>query len=205
MRFIFEDVAKKVLTPARFLKYQLWIEQAEKARKTRILDAKKNQYDKAEELITFYAFAPLEVVPSEVRNEVVRKLLSLVDIDEPVREVELHFEKDLSPPNGYLKYLSKEVKRNPIRYIRKQADARVQAKKKLEGHTQVDVMIKTDALLILVEVKFTSDISSYTKFGLIRNQISRLIDVGIEEANRGKTKRKLVVLLSTPTRARARI
>lgn len=195
MKFIYEDIAKKLLTSNRVLKYKKWVEDAEKARIAGSLSAKENQYDKAEELITFYTFAPLahEKIPNEVKNKVVEEILSFVGINEPVREVKIHFEKDLPPPGNYLKWLSGKVKEHPIGYIRREAET----KGILEGLTQVDAIIETDKLLILIEVKFTSDISPYTKFGLNRNQIVRLIDVGISEAL--ACHKKLVVLLCTPS------
>jgi len=193
MRFIFKDIAQKLLTKDRVLKYQTWIEEAEKARKVGSLNEKKNQYDKAEELITFYTFAPLERVPDEVKNKVVQEILNLIGINESVGEVKLYFERDLPAPDSYLKWLSEEVKHHSIRYIRKGAETR----KRLEGSTQVDAIIETDNLLILIEVKFTSDISPYTKFGLVRNQIARVVDVGISEAQRQQ--KKLVALLCTPS------
>jgi len=195
MRLIYEDLAEKLLTSNRVLKYQKWVEEAEKARKTCSLDERKNQYDKAEELITFYTFAPLEHknVPDDVKKKAVQEILSSVDINEFTGKVRLFFEKDLPPPDKYMQWLSKEVKYHPIRYIRKEAET----KKALEGYTQVDAMIKTDNLLILIEIKFTSDISPYTRFGLIRNQLARLIDVGISEAKR--LHKKLIVLLCTPS------
>ena len=107
--------------------------------------------------------------------------MSFVGINEPVREVKIYFEKDLPPPDYYLKWLGGKVKEHPIGYIRREAET----KKILEGPTQVDAIVETDNLLILIEVKFTSDISPYTKFGLIRNQIARLIDAGISKALRG--------------------
>ena len=168
MRFIYQDVANKVLTSHRTLKYQKLVEEAEKARKTDSFDVKKNQYDKAEELITFYTFAPLELVPSEVKISIIREILGFVNLNESVNTMELHFEKDLPPPNKYVKWLSEEAKKHPIRYIRKQAETR----RIFEGFTQIDVMIKTDNLLVLFETKFTSDVSAYTKFGIVRNQIA---------------------------------
>lgn len=195
MSLIYEDIAKELLTPDRVVKYQKWVEEAEKARKTGSLNEKENQYDKAEELITFYTFAPFvhKKVPNQLRNKIVQEILSSIGINESIKEVEIGFEKDLPPPNNYLKWLKNEVKHHPIRYIRKDA----KTKKRLEGYTPADVIIKTDKLLILIEVKFTSDISPYTKFGSTRNQIARLIDVGISEAQ--KLHKKLVVLICTPS------
>jgi len=200
MRFIYEDIAKKLLTSDRVLKYKNWVKEAEKARKTDSLNAKKNQYDKAEELITFYTFAPLEYekLPNQVKNKVIQEILSFVGINEPVRKVKLYFEKELPPPPKYLKWLSEKVKEHPIGYIRREAETKRKFDGKLEGLTQVDAVIETDNLLILIEVKFTSDISPYTKFGLIRNQIARLIDAGIFKASAHQ--KKLVVLVCTPSK-----
>ena len=125
-----------------------------------------------------------------------QEILNSIDIHETVNEVKLNFEKDLPPPAEYLKWLNDEVTHNPVRYVRKQADERKKAKRRLEGDTQVDAMIKTNNLVILIEVKFTSDISPYTKFGLKRNQIARLIDVGIAEGQR--CHKRLIVLCCTP-------
>lgn len=195
MRFIYEDIAKKLLTYDRVSKYKSWVEQAEKARKIGSLDPKENQYDKAEELITFYAFAPLEheKIPLQVKNRVMEEILISIGINEPVTEVKVELEKDILPPDNYLKWLRNKVKEHPIGYIRSEAET----KKTLEGPTQVDAIVETNSLLVLIEVKFTSDISPFTKFGLARNQIARLIDVGIPEAI--KRRKTLVVLCCTPS------
>jgi hypothetical protein len=203
MTILYEDIAKKkkLLTRKRILKYNKWVEDAEKARNiSHSLGAKENQYDKAEDLITFYTFALLEheKVPEEIKLKVVQEILSFIGVNETVKEAKLSFERGLPPPLGYLEWLSTEVMNYPIRYIREQAEERNKSQKKLEGDTQVDAMIETDNFLILIEVKFTSDISPYTKFGLIRNQIARLIDVGISEVQRHHKGKKLIVLCCTP-------
>lgn len=43
----------------RLKKLNAWVENSNSARDTKDLNKKLNQYDKAEELITFYTFAPL--------------------------------------------------------------------------------------------------------------------------------------------------
>lgn len=50
--------------------------------------------------------------------------------------------------NDRTRALSDEVGKQPIRYIRKEAET----KRILEGHTQVDAKIEADNLLILIEV-----------------------------------------------------
>ena len=74
---------------------------------------------------------------------------------------------------------------------------RIKRGKPLETNTHVDTVIKTENLLILVEMKFTSDISTQTTFGSNRNQLARTIDVGISKAK--KKGKKLVVLLCSPS------
>ena len=68
----------------------------------------------------------------------------------------------------------------------------------MESNTHVDAFIETDKLLIFFEIKFTSDISYDTTFNPSRNQIARLIDVGLEvNEHNGK---EVLVILSTPRR-----
>jgi hypothetical protein len=194
--FLFEDLAKKHFTQERIQKFKDWIENANKARNTKISDERLNQYDKAEELITFYALAPLEL--REDRKERVQEILKLANVNGHAGElVELGFEKQFEPPRGYLKLLEKEVSKHLVRYIREQGENHVRRGRRLETNTHVDAVIETQRLLIFIEVKFTSDIASQTIFNANRNQLARTIDVGISEA-REKSK-QLVVLLCSPS------
>lgn len=60
------------------------------------------------------------------------------------------------------------------------------------------MFIETDKLLIFFEIKYTSDISHSTTFNPYRNQLARLIDVGLEvNEHNGK---EVLVILSTPRR-----
>ena len=197
MRLLFEDLAKEHFTKDRVQKYRDWVENANEARNTGSLDEKLNQYDKAEELITFYTFAPLEL--REDRKDVVEEILKLANIQEHLEEpVSLGFERQFQPPQGYLQELAREVNRHPVRYVREQGREHVSSGRRLEANTHVDAVIEAKNLLILVEVKFTSDISSQTTFNSNRNQLARTIDVGISEVKKSK-KRKLVVLLCSPS------
>lgn len=184
-----------MLSEARVLKYKTWIAEADQARKTCSLEEANNQYDKAEELITFYTFAPLEKTSKEAQKKIIEGILRKVDVDYRLKgDTKLCFEKELASPKEYQNWLRREVQEHhPIRYIRKQA----KDKKSLEGDTQVDFAIETNDLLVLIEVKFTSDISPHTKFGLNRNQIARMIDAGIEAAR--KKNKRLICLLCTPS------
>ena len=59
-------------------------------------------------------------------------------------------------------------------------------------------LYETDKLLIFFEIKFTSDISYDTTFNPCRNQLARLVDVGLEvNEHNGK---EVLVILSTPRR-----
>ncbi|MDI9644326.1 MAG: hypothetical protein QFX35_03800 [Candidatus Verstraetearchaeota archaeon] len=83
MPILYENIAKKLLTPERISKYNKWTENSEKARIiSHSLGEKENQYDKAEELITFYTFAPLEhdKVPKEIRLKVIQEILSFIGL-----------------------------------------------------------------------------------------------------------------------------
>ena len=196
MRLLFADLAKKHFSKDRIQKYRGWVENANKARNTGSFDRKANQYDKAEELITFYTFAPLELRKDKGRT--IQDILGLARVSEAAGElVNLGFERQFKPPQGYLKWLEKEVGRHPVRYVREQGKNHVSRSRQLEANTHVDVVIETVHFLIFIEVKFTSDISSQTTFDAKRNQLARTIDVGISEADaKGK---KLVVLLCTPS------
>jgi len=193
---LFEDIAKtKRFSKERIRKFNAWIENAQEAKKSGSLEPKDNQYDKAEELITFYTFAPLEM--REDKKQVVQEILGFCGIGESVEEpLALAFERQLSPPRAYLEWLTREVSKHPIRYVREQGREHAEAGKPLETNTHVDVVLEAKNLLILVEVKFTSDISSQTTFNVHRNQLARTIDAGM---SRLKKDQRLIVLLCSPS------
>jgi hypothetical protein len=196
MRLLFEDLAKKHFSPARVKKLKRWVEHADKARKSQNLNSLANQYDKAEELITFYAFAPIEIRGDE--QDLVNDILRLAGVNETVESVNgVGFEKLFKPSEGYLSWMENEVRSHPIKYVREQAKDHKIRKRPLETDTHVDALVETESLLIFVEVKFTSDIAVGTTFNPERNQLARLIDVGISAAiEKGK---KLVLLLCSPS------
>jgi hypothetical protein len=195
MRLIFEDVANELLDEQRIKKYKDWITRVQAAREKGSLGEEENQYDKAEELITFYSLAPLQKVNAAIKKQIVAQILRNAGINVEINEVKkLAFEYCIEPPVKYLEYLRLNVKENPIAYIRKAAET----SKKLEGRSHIDAFIETDSFLILFEFKFTSDIAPYTKFGVNRNQLARVIDVGIDHAN--ERNKKLIVLLCSPSK-----
>ena len=198
MKLLFEEAAKECLNPteARVQKLKVWVEQAKSARHTGNLEPDQNRYDKAEELITFYTFAPL--VLSLNRVGLANRILALAGIS-PFEEnvVGVGLERQYQPPPGYLQWFKNEVKKHPIKYIREQSVKHIKMNKPLESYTYVNAVIETDKLLIFFEVKYTSDIAHSTTFNPYRNRLARLIDVGLNEAKfSGK---EVLVLLSSPS------
>jgi hypothetical protein len=195
-KLLFEDLAEMHFSPARVKKLQTWCMNADLARKSGNLAARANQYDKAEELITFYTFAPLLLSLNKVG--LTNRILGLAGIS-PFEEnvVNVGLERQYRPPEGYLNWLKNDVKNHPIQYIRQQA-SKHEPNKPLESNTHMDAFIETDKLLIFFEMKYTSDIAYSTTFNPYRNQLARLIDVGLDVAKcSGK---EVLVLLSSPSK-----
>jgi tetrahydromethanopterin S-methyltransferase subunit B len=82
MRLLFKEAIQTCFNPPedRFNKLNAWVENSNLARDPTNpnLEAYPNQYDKAEELITFYIFAPL--VLSLDRVSLVNRILSLAKV-----------------------------------------------------------------------------------------------------------------------------
>jgi hypothetical protein len=196
MRLLFKKAISTCFNPAeeRLKKLNAWVKNANSARDTESVNAKLNQYDKAEELMTFYTFAPL--VLSLNRVGLVNRILSLAQVNAYEENViDVGLERQFRPPKGYLKWLKEYVKNHPVKYIRDQANAH-KPNQRLESNTHVDAFIETDKLLIFFEIKFTSDIAYHTTFNPCRNQLARLIDVGLEiNEQNGK---EILVILATP-------
>ena len=172
MRLLFKEAIQTCFNPPddRLKKLNTWVENSNSARDTKDLDKKLNQYDKAEELITFYTFAPL--VLSLNRVGLTNRILSLAKVsafEESVEEVAL--EKQFDPPKEYLRWLRKQCDNHPIRYVREQAKLHKDTQP-LEGNTHADVFIQTDKLVIFFEIKFTSDISKKVTPHLTHVEIS---------------------------------
>ena len=197
VRLLFEDLAKKIFTSARVQKLQSWVKNADSARNSGTLDAFANQYYKAEEIITFYTFAPL--ILSLNRVGLTNRILGSAGISPfEVNVVGVGLERQYPPPNGYLQWVKNDVKNHPIRHIREKSAEPYRTNKPLESRTHVDAFIETDKLLTFFEMKYTSDISYCTTFNPCRNQLARLIDVGLDAAKcSGK---EILVLLSAPSR-----
>jgi hypothetical protein len=197
MKLLFEEAAQKCYhpAPARIGKLKDWIAEAEAARAKDNLEPKSNQYDKAEELITYYTFAPLFLSPNAVglTNRILR-LANVSPHEEGVFSKGL--ERQFPSPEGYTEWLKKRLDQHPVGYIRKKSKLHIKNSQRLEAPTHVDAFIETDKLLILFEIKFTSDISYYTTFNPARNQLARLIDVGLEATRLNR--KQVLVILSSP-------
>jgi hypothetical protein len=198
MRLLFKEAIQTCFNPSddRLKKLNTWVDNSNSARTTANLEAYPNQYDKAEELITFYTFAPL--VLSLNRVGLVNRILSLAKVSAYEENVvDIALERQYKSPIGYLKWIKDEAKNHSVKYIRNQAIAH-ELNQPLESNTHVDAFIETDKLLIFFEIKFTSDIAYDTTFNPSRNQLARLIDVGLEvNEQNGK---EVLVIISTPRR-----
>ena len=206
MRLLFEKeldelISQGLLTVERKKKFFSWVTDAAKARSKKILTAKENQYDKAEELLTWYTFAPLVRMSRHQRNEVICTLLKEVLFDISFKsDFQIFFEKIVPPPKPYLKSLEKRILEHPVRYIRQEGERHRQGKLPLEGETHIDLLIESEELLIPIEAKFTSDISHGITYDVERNQIARIIDVTIEKAKKSAPNKKIIFLLCVPKR-----
>src|SRR4030042_3042374 len=121
MKLLFEEALQACFKPseARIQKLKTWVEQANNARNKGNLESFPNQYDKAEELITFYTFAPLVLSLNKVG--LTNRILALAKVsafEENVADVGL--ERQYRPPKGYLKWIKEEVKNHPVKYTREQ-------------------------------------------------------------------------------------
>ena len=196
--FLLQDLAKSNLSDARFAKYLDWVKSADEARAGSfgtLTVGQANQYDKAEELITWNTFAPLLKMKKAPRDSTASKIIAeglRRDIDEYLDDegFRLQFEYAIPSPRSYMEQLRQSVRDHPVKYVREEA----KDKEILEGNTHVDLALMNSKLLVLVEVKFTSDIQSDVRYDPVRNQLARLTDVGID-ASHG---RKLAVLLLSP-------
>lgn len=191
-------IEKGEFSEKRKAKYEKWIADAERARAPDkpSLDERLNQYDKAEELLTWYTFAPILRMNTEQRIIILNEFLKpLLGLDVVVSRPSLNFEKLLLPPKSYLEAIPVD---HPVRYIREEIKSHRNGKIPLEGHTHIDVLIETNELIIPIEAKFTSDIDYQRTYSCIRNQMARTIDVSIEMAKKLQPPKKVLFLLCAP-------
>jgi hypothetical protein len=75
---------------------------------------------------------------------------------------------------------------------------------RLEGPTEVDVVLESSRLLVFIEAKYHSDVSCDTSYDSYRDQITRNLDVGTYQA--AKSGKRFLFILLTPDRfERARL
>lgn len=191
-----ELIKKGVCSEARKRKFENWIQNAELARNSGSSNARMNQYDKAEELLTWYTFAPLFRMSEELRiltiNEFLEPLIGPNAITSPP---DMNLEKVLLPSKSYLDSIPYE---HPVKYVREEIERHRKKGLPLEGRTHIDFLIESDELIIPIEAKFTSDIDIQVTYNCVRNQIARIIDVAIEAAKEAKRKKKIIFLLCVP-------
>jgi len=196
--FLLQDLARSNLTNARYVKYSNWVKTADEARRGSLgtlTVAQADQYDKAEELITWNTFAPLLRMEKTTRDKTVSEIIKeglSKDIDEyhDAEGFGLQFEYTIPSPRPYNEHLRQSVRDHPVKYVRDEA----RDKEILEGDTHVDLALSNSKLLVLVEVKFMSGIQGDVRYDPVRNQFARLIDAGIDASH----DRKLGVLLLSP-------
>jgi len=201
MKLLFQEELDELIklgtfTEERKTRYEKWVSNAKRARNIGSFDASMNQYDKAEELLTWYTFTPLLRMNTEQRLGTINEILKQsVGLNVVVSCPYLNFDKMLSPPKGYFDSISME---HPIKYIQEEIERHRKSGLPLETHTHVDFLIETDELIIPIEAKFTSDIDYQRTYNCIRNQIARTIDVSIELAKTAKPSKKVIFLLCVP-------
>lgn len=201
MKLLFQEEMGELIKKGKFTrerkeKYRKWVADADKARSTDPLDARMNQYDKAEELLTWYTFAPLLRMNTGQRILTINEFLNpLLGSDAIVSHPCLDFEKMLLPSKSYCDELTAD---HPIRYIREEIKSHRKHGITLEKYTHIDVMIETDELVVPIEAKFTSDIDCQRKYACIRNQIARTIDVSMEASKKAQPPKKVLFLLCVP-------
>ncbi len=193
-----ELIERDTTSEERKSKFENWVQNAELARDSGSLDTRMNQYDKAEELLTWYTFAPLFRMNKESRTVTINEILEpLVGSDTITSSPDMTLEMILPPSASYLKAISNE---HPVRYVRKEVERHRKKGMALEGHTHIDFFIESEEVIIPIEAKFTSDIDIQVTYNCVRNQIARTIDVAIEVAKKAKCKKKVIFLLCVPER-----
>jgi len=201
MKLLFQEdmdelIRKGKFTEERKEKYMKWVVNAERARKIGSLDETLNQYDKAEEVLTWCTFAPLLRMNAEQRIVTINEFLNpRLSLDVVVSNPCLNFEKMLLPSESYYDKMTTD---HPVKYIRETIESHRKKGILLEKHTHIDLLIETDELIIPIEAKFTSDIDYQRTYSCIRNQIARTIDVSIEAAKKARPPKKVLFLLCVP-------
>jgi hypothetical protein len=158
---------------------------------------RERQYDKAEEVITYYLFAALSLTTDEFRQT--QKLQTLFSrgfrspcsVEEIVRHLAkqgwagLRYEALISPTEDHRRAIEGNVASIPVAYLR-EIIIRKKPGVRFESPTQLDAFVGNQSALIEgggdiglgFEAKFTSDIDSHRPYSPHRNQLIRNIEVG---------------------------
>lgn len=127
-------------------------------------------------------------------------------------DLELFFEVNLPVPKEYKAYGVDHLDRHldermlAIPFLLKSAVNSVDKRKTLEGTTKVDAILvsRQTQFAVLFEAKVLSDVSTGTRYDVLRNQMVRNIDVMLdrsdvfEESLRGRDPSKTCFVLLTP-------
>lgn len=158
---------------------------------------RERQYEKSEQVITYYLLAALSLATDQFRQtETLRTLLargfrSPCSVDESVRHVANHgwgglrYEAQICPSDEQRKAIQANGGAIPIAYLREMI-AQQKPRIRFESPTHLDAFIGDQGPLIDgggevglgFEAKFTSDIDSHTTYSPHRNQLIRNIEVG---------------------------
>jgi hypothetical protein len=108
--------------------------------------------------------------------------------------------KEYYPPKEHDEWLRKRLKHSEMLRFRERA----KVGKRLEGPTEVDLVIETPKILTFIEAKYTADIDCKTSYDPYRDQITRNLDVGSYQAEKGG-KRFFFILLTAEYYERSRL
>lgn len=86
--------------------------------------------------------------------------------------------REFYPPPEHDKWLKEKLTSEHFEKLKE----RLKKNQRLEGPSEIDVVIETNKLLIFIEAKYLEDISIKTTRDLTRDQITRNIDVGTFQA-----------------------
>ena len=170
--------------------------------------ARALQYFKDETFLTLYAFISLDLGGSTQhlpeRERLLTALLrqALPGLGITVTDPRVELEKQVSPPEKYLRVLAERFTNepescHPVWYLRVLGSGN----QSREGATHTDALLTYgDDRQVMFEAKFLSDISAYTTYGPERDQLTRNLDAGL--ANAAFDLERFAYVFITPQRFR---
>jgi hypothetical protein len=155
----------------------------------------------SEDFLTWSIFRPLKdikplskwLVPFFQRGLKEWEIFEEADLD----KAELNFwygrkSKEFYPPEEHQEWLKKRLEGSKVLKFRE----RTKVARRLEGPTEVDLVIDSPKTLTFVEAKYTADIDCKTSYDPCRDQITRNLDVGSYQAE--KQRKRFFFILLTP-------